>query len=115
MEDHATPAAVRPNDLLGLVPKRAAFERYFAESRKSKGKDRRPTFERLADGTYADDHTQRHWWTWQQAMAAERERWRVLLEARAAGCERAAENTEDPKFDAMARVLMSVREDGSKA
>jgi len=50
-----------------------------------------------------------------QAVAAERERWRELLEARAAGCERAAENTEDPKFDAMARVLMSVREDGSKA
>lgn len=50
-----------------------------------------------------------------QEVAAERERWRELLEARAAGCERAAENTEDPKFDAMARVLMSVREDGSKA
>lgn len=49
------------------------------------------------------------------AVAAERERWRELLEARAAGCERAAENAEDPKFDAMARVLMSVREDGSKA
>lgn len=49
------------------------------------------------------------------AVAAERERWRALLEARAAGCERAAENTEDPKFDAMARVLMSARDDGSKA
>lgn len=48
---------------------RAAFERYFAESRKSKGPSRRPTFERLADGTYADDHTQRHWWTWQQAAS----------------------------------------------
>lgn len=55
-----------------------------------------------------------------QALAAARvaqelERWRALLEARAAGCERAAENTEDPKFDLMARVLMSVREDGSVA
>lgn len=47
-------------------------------------------------------------------MEAERERWRALLESRAAGCERAAENTEDTTFDAMARVLMSVREDGSK-
>ncbi len=49
------------------------------------------------------------------AVAKERERWRNLLEARAAGCERAAENFDDPKFDAMARVLMSVREDGSGA
>lgn len=51
----------------------------------------------------------------QAARAAERERWRALLEARAAGCERAAENCDDPKFDAMARVLMSAREDGSRA
>lgn len=49
---------------------RGAFERYFAESRKSKGAGRRPTFERFEDGTYKDDHTQRHWWTWQQARAA---------------------------------------------
>ena len=49
------------------------------------------------------------------AVAAERERWRALIEARAARCERAAENTDDPKFDAMARILMSVREDGSRA
>lgn len=52
---------------------------------------------------------------WLAAIASERERWRALLEARAAGCELAAENTEDSKFDAMARVLMSVRDDGSKA
>ncbi len=43
---------------------RDAFEAFFRDSRSSK---RRPTFERLADDTYADDHTQRHWWTWQQA------------------------------------------------
>jgi hypothetical protein len=49
---------------------REAFERYFAESRKSKGVARRPTFDRMADDTYADDHTQRHWWTWQNARAA---------------------------------------------
>lgn len=53
-------------------------------------------------------------WLYDEAVAAERERWRALLEARAAGCERAAENTEDSKFDAMARVLMSVREDGAR-
>lgn len=46
---------------------REAFEAYFLESRKSKGRNRRPTFERFDDGTYKDDHTQRHWWTWQQA------------------------------------------------
>jgi hypothetical protein len=50
---------------------RPDFERYFLESRKSKGANRRPTFARFPDDTYQDDHTQRHWWTWQQsAMAA---------------------------------------------
>lgn len=52
---------------------RTAFERYFADSRKSKGPSRQPTFAKLEDGTHADDHTQRHWWTWQQAVAAERD------------------------------------------
>jgi hypothetical protein len=28
------------------------------------------TFERREDGTYDDDHTQRHWWTWQNALAS---------------------------------------------
>ena len=60
---------------LGLPPERAEFERYFAGSRKSKGVAKRPTFERRADDTYNDDHTQRHWWTWQKAQAAEREWW----------------------------------------
>lgn len=50
---------------------RAAFEAYFAASRKSKGAGKRPTFHRLPDGTYSDDHTQRHWWTWQNALAAQ--------------------------------------------
>jgi hypothetical protein len=49
---------------------REAFERWFFESRKSKGASRRPTFERMEDGTYADNHTQRHFWTWQNAQAA---------------------------------------------
>ncbi|MEG7603146.1 hypothetical protein, partial [Listeria monocytogenes] len=47
---------------------RLEFERYFLESRKSKGTSRKPTFERFEDGTYKDDHTQRHWWTWQNAL-----------------------------------------------
>ena len=46
--------------------------------------------------------------------AAEREWWSRLLENRAAACERAAENTGDPKYDAIARTLMSVREEGLK-
>jgi hypothetical protein len=49
---------------------RDEFERWFLESRKSKGASHRPTFERMEDGTYADNHTQRHWWTWQNAQAA---------------------------------------------
>ena len=55
-------------DQLGPDPERAAFERYFSSSRKSKGAGRRPTFERLGDGTYADNHTQRHWLTWQKSQ-----------------------------------------------
>ena len=52
---------------------RIDFECYFLESRKSKGANRVPTFHRYEhDGTYIDDHTQRHWWTWQQAVNAGR-------------------------------------------
>lgn len=46
---------------------REAFELYFADSRRGRGAGRAPTFARMADGTYADDPTQRHWWTWQNA------------------------------------------------
>ena len=50
---------------------RPAFEEYFLASRKSKGANRKPTFHRHEqDGTYTDDHTQRHWWTWQQSVVA---------------------------------------------
>lgn len=50
---------------------RIDFECYFLESRRSKGANRQPTFMRYEhDGTYIDDHTQRHWWTWQQAVMA---------------------------------------------
>ena len=49
---------------------RAEFEKYYRESRKSKGKDRMlVAFNMLGDGTYAVDSVQRHWWTWQQARA----------------------------------------------
>lgn len=52
---------------------RIDFECYFLESRESKGANRAPTFQRYEhDGTYIDDHTQRHWWTWQQAVNAGR-------------------------------------------
>lgn len=54
-------------------PERAAFEADFAESRRGRGVAKRPTFERLGDDTYADDHTQRHWWTWQKGSAWRRE------------------------------------------
>ncbi len=72
----ATPAADRGsecNDQLGLDPRRGAFEFFFAYSRRGRGPSKVPTFERLGDDTYADDHTQRHWWTWQRAQAEERE------------------------------------------
>ena len=50
---------------------RKIFETYFAGSRRNRGPGKRPTFERFdCDGTYKDDHTQRHWWTWQQAIVA---------------------------------------------
>jgi hypothetical protein len=64
------PTRIGPGEDLVLSPDREAFERYFAGSRKSKGAGRKPTFARLQDGTYADDHTQRHWWTWQNASSA---------------------------------------------
>lgn len=54
----------------GAQTDRERFETYFAESRRSRGPSKRPTFEQFEDGTYKDDHTQRHWWTWQQARAA---------------------------------------------
>jgi hypothetical protein len=49
---------------------------------------------------------------YEAGAAAERDRWSRLLEDRAVACERAAENTGDPKYDAIARTLMSVREEG---
>lgn len=51
---------------------RAKFEEFFGSSRSGRGQRRRPTFERLEEGTYTDDSTQRHWWTWQQSFDAAR-------------------------------------------
>lgn len=50
---------------------RERFERYFVDSRRSRGAKKRTDMSRLDDGTYADDHVQRHWWTWQQAIGSE--------------------------------------------
>lgn len=50
---------------------RECFERFFSDSRRNRGAKHPPSFDRRDDGTYADDHTQRHWWTWQQALAAQ--------------------------------------------
>ena len=46
---------------------RLRFEAFFA-TRSSKGlKAREHRMQRLADGSYADESVQRHWWTWQNA------------------------------------------------
>lgn len=42
---------------------REAFEKFFVESRGLRTK-----FAVYDDETYVDLHTQRHWWTWQQAI-----------------------------------------------
>jgi len=65
---------------------RLAFELYFLESRSGKGRKARPTLARLGDGTYADEPTQRHWWTWQNALAAQRERCAKMCEDRERPC-----------------------------
>lgn len=49
---------------------RAQFEAYFSNSRRGRIGKKIPAFQRLPDGTYADDSTQRHWWTWQNAALA---------------------------------------------
>lgn len=57
---------------------REEFEKWFAATRPSK---HRPNFALREDGTYVDDHTQRHWWTWQNAVLAERERCAKVCES----------------------------------
>jgi hypothetical protein len=51
---------------------REAFEKWFGSTRHSKGVEYRAIMfdRRPEDGTYVEDHTQRHWWTWQNARAS---------------------------------------------
>jgi hypothetical protein len=91
---------------------RIDFECYFLESRKSKGANRAPTFQRYEhDGTYIDDHTQRHWWTWQQAVNAGRDQ--GLREAAAkvrailADCEQ--QDIDDPELEVIAAAIEQLR------
>ena len=49
---------------------REAFEAYFSNSRRGRGVKKIPVFKRLPDDSYADEPTQRHWWTWQNAARA---------------------------------------------
>lgn len=50
---------------------RAAFEAWFASTRHEKRPERVAIrFDRMEGGDYVHDHTQRHWWTWQNARAA---------------------------------------------
>lgn len=66
---------------LAVGPNREQFETYFYGSRHSDGVEKRKhLLDRLPDDTYANDHTQRHWWTWQNAVRAlgAIEAWREL-------------------------------------
>jgi hypothetical protein len=50
---------------------RERFEQFHGQ-RRSKGAGwRERVFDRMPDGTYADDSVQRHWWTWQNALEAQ--------------------------------------------
>lgn len=62
-----------------MTDTRAAFEAWFLKTRPSK---HRPDFALREDGTYTDDHTQRHWWTWQNAVLADRERCAKVCESK---------------------------------
>jgi len=54
-----------------IEKERAAFEAFFADSRKGSGQAKvAKLFDRMPGGDYAQDHTQRHWWTWQNARRA---------------------------------------------
>jgi len=67
----ATPAQETAAPLPVERDERALFEAFFLASRSNRGaKKRERLLDRLPDGTYQEDHTQRHWWTWQTAIAA---------------------------------------------
>lgn len=51
--------------------RRDQFEAFILRSRGGRGiKKMAELLDRLPDDTYAQDHVQRHWWTWQQAIIA---------------------------------------------
>jgi hypothetical protein len=48
---------------------RERFERFMLDSRNDKGvKGREKLLVRMDGGDYVENHTQRHWWTWQTAL-----------------------------------------------
>jgi len=50
---------------------REAFEQFMSHSRRNRGvKKAAELLNKFDDGTYINEHVQRHWWTWQQARAA---------------------------------------------
>lgn len=50
---------------------RAAFEQFMSHSRRNKDvKKAAELLNKFEDGTYINEHVQRHWWTWQQATLA---------------------------------------------
>lgn len=66
------PAPEQPADLsIQAAGEREAFEQFFADSRRGKGQAAlSKLLERMPGGDYVQDHTQRHWWTWQKARAS---------------------------------------------
>lgn len=62
MTDHQQPTKVR-----------SQFEAFFADSRRGQGRIAAENqFNLLGDGSYAKESTQRHWWTWQNAVRCAR-------------------------------------------
>jgi hypothetical protein len=53
---------------VGCLDEREAFEAFMSHSRRNKGlKKAEQLLNKFEDGTYINEHVQRHWWTWQQA------------------------------------------------
>lgn len=49
---------------------RSGFEEWFSYSRRHRGMEKREALlVRAPSGDYVELHTQRHWWTWQNAVA----------------------------------------------
>lgn len=59
----------RANGMFDESSERPAFEVWFSDSRRGKGTAfLAKALQRASDGSYADESTQRHWWTWQCAL-----------------------------------------------